>query len=150
MTTASASSRSRKQKIVRWNRMSAWIVLPFMVIGQILYMIPSTQTIGSYMQIIWLLFWFIHAVLSFYLYALPKPKANLRVFHIYLGYATFVFTMISQSLFGMDDIKRIFDILMWASIAVHVALAVYYYNQRKQKADAMQAYYEAKGFVRDV
>ena len=72
---------------------------------------------------------FIHAAASFYFYGIPKPKANIRVLHVYIGYTVFLFTMISQS-FRAEPLHLITYLINWAVIGAHVTLSTRFMLKR--------------------
>jgi hypothetical protein len=40
---------------------------------------------------------------------------------VYIGYGVFIFTMVSQSVIGMETLHMITYIINWAFIAAHIA-----------------------------
>lgn len=76
-----------------------------------------------------ILLFFVHAAASFYLYGIPKPRNQIRVIHVYIGYGVFLFTMISQSI-RSEPLHMITYIINWLFIVAHLALSVRFMLKR--------------------
>ena len=69
---------------------------------------------------------FVHVILTGYVYGLIRPRRTLRVFHIYLGYLTFVVTMLSQAGITHGTARDLWTVLMYVTIVAHIAIGVRY------------------------
>ena len=86
-----------------------------------------------YASNIYLMFFFVHAVASLYFYGIPKLHAHIRTAHVYIGYGVFIFTMVSQSLIGVEPIHMITYVIKWGFIAAHIVLSFRFMLQRVRK-----------------
>jgi hypothetical protein len=69
---------------------------------------------------------FVHVVLTLYVYGLTRPRRTLRVFHIYFGYLTFVITMLSQAGFTHGLARDVCTALMYLAIVLHIGIGLRY------------------------
>ena len=136
--------RNRKRKLTWVNRWMAWIMFPMLVIGSLAYYqknlgLSFASWVSPVFNNAFIVLFFIHAVASFYFYGVPKLKANIRVVHVYIGYAVFVFTMISQSLLHVEPIHMITYVINWLFIGAHIALSTRFMLKRvlKQRQDQL-------------
>jgi hypothetical protein len=127
---AKAKARARRKKRVAvWNRRLAWVTFPTLVMGTLFYYgpvyrwWPAAHGWGRVLMNIFTLMFLVHSVFSVYLFGFPKWKKNLRVYHIYIGYAVFVLTLTSQSLIGFEPYHAVFYALNWLFIIMHVTLS---------------------------
>jgi hypothetical protein len=127
--------RGRKRKVAVVNRWMAWIMFPILVIGTVAYYknglgLPNIANwISPVFNNTFILMFFVHAAASFYLYGIPKPKGNIRVIHVYIGYGVFLFTMISQS-FRSEPLHLITYLINWVFIVAHLALSLRFMLKR--------------------
>jgi hypothetical protein len=70
-----------------------------------------------------------------YFYGIPRLRANIRAIHVYIGYGVFIFTMVSQSLIGMEPIHMITYVINWAFIAAHIVLSFRFMLQRVRRTN---------------
>ena len=126
--TPSNLSIARKQRAGQTNRKVGWVSLPLLIGTSVIYYIHggTAQTISLVLQLLFLPLFFVHVALSLYVFGLVRPRRTLRVFHIYLGYATFVIVMVSQTTFNIEPLHSILTALMYLTIAAHIALAIRY------------------------
>ena len=141
--------RARKRKSAIWNRGLAWVIFVTLTVDTIAYYgagfdnkeiyaaakaaMSSAYLTHIYASNIYLMFFFVHAVASLYFYGIPKLHAHIRTVHVYIGYGVFIFTMVSQSLIGMDPIHMITYVINWAFIAAHIVLSFRFMLQRVRK-----------------
>ncbi|MFM2309792.1 MAG: hypothetical protein RLY87_1914 [Chloroflexota bacterium] len=141
--------RARKRKSAVWNRGLAWIIFVTLSIDTIAYYgagfdnkeiyaaakaaMSSAYVTHLYAANIYLMFFFVHAVASLYFYGVPKLHAHMRTVHVYIGYGVFIFTMVSQSLIGIEPIHMITYAINWAFIAAHIVLSFRFMLQRVRK-----------------
>lgn len=141
--------RSRKRASATWNRWLAWVIFGTLTIDTIAYYgsnfsdkavyaaAKAAQTSAYithlYASNFYLMFFFVHAVASLYFYGIPKLHAHLRTIHVYIGYGVFIFTMVSQSVIGMEPLHMITYVLNWAFIAAHIVLSIRFALQRVRK-----------------
>ncbi|WP_420630140.1 hypothetical protein [Candidatus Leptofilum sp.] len=132
--------RARKKRLAVHNRRMAWVMLPVLIIGTVAFYRDSLNMswipawVDYTFNTLFILLFFIHAVASFYFYGVPKPRRHIRVTHVYIGYGVFLFTLISQSLIGVEPIHLITYIINWVFIGAHVVLSTYFMLKRNQKA----------------
>lgn len=132
--------RARKKRLAVHNRRMAWVMLPVLIIGTVAFYrdglnmswIPAW--VDYTFNTLFILLFFIHAVASFYFYGIPKPRKHIRVTHVYIGYGVFLFTLVSQSLIGVEPIHLITYIINWVFIGAHVVLSTYFMLKRNKKA----------------
>ena len=133
-----AQRARRKKKIAVWNRRLAWVTLPVLVLGTVLYYgarwgwLSLTTRPGGMLSGVFTLLFLVHAGFAVYLFGFPKWRNNLRTIHIYLGYVVFVLTLTSQSLIGLEPYHNIFYLTNWAFILAHVALSTRFMLQRRR------------------
>ncbi len=142
--------RARKRKSAIWNRGLAWVIFVTLTIDTIAYYgagfdnkevyaaakaaMSTAFVTHLYASNIYLMFFFVHAVASLYFYGIPKLHAHIRVVHVYIGYGVFIFTMVSQSVIGMEPLHMITYVINWAFIAAHIVLSFRFMLQRVRKA----------------
>jgi hypothetical protein len=136
-------SQNRKKQIAVWNRRLAWMTFPIFLISTIAtYLVtskiyPNLMTFAVVTSVIFILCFFVHTIFGVYLFGFPKFKWEVRVIHIYIGYLLFVFTLVSQSIIGLEPYHLIAFVLMWVFLLAHVALSFRFMFKRnfKQKAE---------------
>lgn len=138
------AQRGRKRKMAIGNRALAWVIFVSLAIDTVAYYQEALGLqIDSWVHLtfsnIYIMLFFIHAVASLYFYGIPKLRSHIRVVHVYIGYGVFVFTMVSQSLIGMEPIHMITYLINWGFIIAHIALSVRFMLQRvrRQQLDPM-------------
>ena len=130
---------NRKKAIAVWNRRIAWVMLPslllstFAVYAASSNWLPNLMNFGIATSLIFILLLFIHTIFSVYLFGFPELKWQIRVVHIYVGYSIFIFTMISQSIIGIEPYHNIFYALNWLFIIVHITLSIRFMLKRNWK-----------------
>jgi hypothetical protein len=142
--------RARKRASASWNRWLAWIIFVTLTVDTIAYygahfddkaLYAAAKAAQSsaylthiYASNIYLMFFFVHAVASLYFYGIPRLHAHIRTIHVYIGYGVFLFTMVSQSVIGMEPLHMITYVINWAFIAAHIVLSIRFALQRLRKA----------------
>lgn len=149
---------ARKKRVAIWNRRLAWVTFSALFIGSVFFYSPVGQKwpalvpAGSFLvNAIFTPLFLTHAAFSVYLFGFPKFKTNIRVFHIYIGYAVFALTMVSQSLIGFEPYHKIFFALNWVAIFAHIVLSAKFMLQRRGLAKRIpeMAYYTGGKLLRD-
>ena len=139
--------RHRKRKLAIYNRQMAWVMFPILIIGTVAFYRDSLNLsaipawVDYTFNTLFILLFFIHTVASFYFYGIPKPHRHIRVVHVYIGYAVFLFTMVSQSLIGVEPIHMITYVINWLFIGAHVVLSTYFMlkrNRHKQPVPSLE------------
>ena len=141
--------RARKRKSAIWNRGLAWVIFVTLTVDTICYYgagfdnkeiyaaakaaMSSAYLTHIYASNIYLMFFFVHAVASLYFYGIPKLHAHIRTVHVYIGYGVFIFTMVSQSLIGVEPIHMITYVINWSFIVAHIVLSFRFMLQRVRK-----------------
>ncbi|MFZ9857903.1 MAG: hypothetical protein ACO3F2_06170 [Roseiflexaceae bacterium] len=138
------AQRGRKRKMAIGNRTLAWVIFFSLAIDTVAYYQEALGLqIDSWVHLtfsnIYIMLFFIHAVASLYFYGIPKLRSHIRVVHVYIGYGVFVFTMVSQSLIGMEPIHMITYLINWGFIIAHIVLSIRFMLQRvrRQQLDPM-------------
>ena len=150
MTAATASDKAgRRQTISKVNRWLAWLSVALVVIAYITDTMTDNDpnslpswidiTAQSLVGIVPL----VHAALSMYLFGFPRFNSNVKIAHIYIGYAVLLAILISQSLFGAGMIYTVMSIVMYILIAVHVVLGTREWLARRGGGDGMAALHRA-------
>lgn len=137
--------RGRKRRLAVGNRYMAWIMAPVLLIGTLAYYREPlglgflNETIDSLFNNAFIILFFVHATASFYFYGVPRPRLNIRVAHVYVGYGVFLFTLVSQSVIGMEPLHIITYVINWVFIGAHLALSTRFMLKRvtRQKQDPM-------------
>ncbi|MFN7470863.1 MAG: hypothetical protein ACK5S9_04320 [Roseiflexaceae bacterium] len=148
--TLAEEQRSRKRKSAIWNRGLAWFIFLTLALDTYVYYsagfdnkeiyavakaaMSSAYVTHIYASNIYIMFFFVHAVASLYFYGIPKLHAHIRTVHVYIGYGVFIFTMVSQSVIGMEPLHMITYIINWAFIAAHIVLSFRFMLQRVRKS----------------
>jgi len=130
--TLAEEQRARKRTSAIWNRGLAWVIFVTLTVDTICYYGPgfdnreiyaaaktamsSVYLTNIYASNIFLMF-FLHAVASLYFYGIPKLHAHIRTVHVYIGYGVFIFTMVSQSLIGVEPIHMITYVITGDSLS---------------------------------
>jgi hypothetical protein len=153
-----AARAAFKAKVARINRWMAWINLPLMLVGS--FMIhawkdgvgpESYRSTGSALQGVFIILFFIHTLMSAYIYGIPKPARNVRVLHIYIGYALFFFIMSSQVFLKTEPLHTVLYFMQWVTLSFHVALSARFLFKRlaKRATDPQLNYYTGGKLVRN-
>ena len=130
---------ARKKTVAVWNRRVAWVMVPSLLLSTFAVYAassgwtPSLMNLGIVTSLIFILLLFIHTIFSVYLFGFPKLKWQIRVVHIYVGYSIFIFTMISQSIIGIEPYHNIFYAVNWLLIIVHITLSTRFMLKRNWK-----------------
>lgn len=149
---------ARKKRIAVWNRRLAWVVFPVLAVGSALFYTPLAKLwplggmVGMILiNAIFTPLFLVHAAFSVYLFGFPKFRRNIRVYHIYIGYAVFLFTFTSQALIGVEPFHKIFFGLNWGFIILHVILSTRFMSQRRgtTRRDPELAHYTGGKILRD-
>lgn len=146
--------RGRKRRLAVGNRYMAWVMAPILLVGTLAYYRAElgigflNETIDGTANSLFIILFFIHAVASFYFYGVPRPRLNIRVVHVYIGYGVFLFTMVSQSVIGMEPLHMITYVINWLFIGAHLALSTRFMLKRvtRQKQDPMLEIVVSKKF----
>ena len=135
-----------------WNRRLAWVTLPMLLVSTFaVYLLPNFKTFGVIASLIFIVLLFVHSFFSVYLFGFPRFRWQIRVVHIYIGYAIFVCTFVSQSIIGFEPYHNIFYALNWIFIIAHVALSTRFMlkrNVKKQPEPELSFYTGGKDFPR--
>lgn len=138
--------RGRKRRLAVANRWMAWVMAPVLLVGTLAYYRDAiglggilNEAIDQGFNNLFIMLFFVHATASFYFYGVPRPRMSIRVFHVYIGYAVFLFTMVSQSLLGVEPIHIITYVVNWVFIVAHLALSLRFMVKRvtRQRQDPM-------------
>ena len=130
-----AARVARKRAVMTFNRRLAWVTLPMLVFSTLVAFLDDRISIPSwivsYSGTLFTMMFLIHGFLSVYLFGVPRPSTNVRVVHIYIGYAVLVSTLAAQGAIGNEPIHSILLVPMWGFITAHVALAVRFALKRR-------------------
>lgn len=132
-------SQNRKKQIAIWNRRLAWVTFPLFLISTFTYYAakwgyyPNWMMFAGISSIFFILFFFAHTIFSIYLFGFPKFKWQIRVVHIYIGYLLFIFTLVSQSIIGLEPYHVIAYSIMWIVLIAHVSLSFRFMLKRNVK-----------------
>jgi succinate dehydrogenase hydrophobic anchor subunit len=129
--TDSSVRMARRQKAGRANRAIGYVSLPMLVLLTVAYYVRRddgdiAHVISNWTQILFLPFFFLHVLLTMYVFGFVRPRRTLRVFHIYFGYATLVVVMVSQTTFGNEPLHTTTTVLMYVAILVHITIGLRY------------------------
>lgn len=148
--------RGRKRRLAVYNRYLAWVTVPVLLLGTLAYYQRSLGIVlpawmNSFFNTLFIVLFFVHATASLYFYGIPRPKLHIRVLHVYIGYGVFLFTMVSQSLIGVEPIHIITYVLNWLFIGMHLALSVRFMLQRvrRKKQDPLLDFVVSKRLLTD-
>ncbi len=148
--------RGRKRRLAVYNRYLAWVMVPSLLIGTLAFYqrslgISLPSWMNSFFNTLFIVMFFVHATASLYFYGVPRPKLHIRVIHVYIGYAVFLFTMVSQSLIGVEPVHMITYIVNWLFIGMHLALSARFMLQRvrRQKQDPLLDFVVSKKLLTD-
>lgn len=131
--------RARKRKLAIWNRGLAWTIFISLTIDTIAVYGPALgiqwdRWVHLTFSNIYILLFFVHAVASLYFFGIPRLHQHIRVYHVYIGYGVFLFTMVSQSLIGVEPIHIITYVINWIFIGAHILLSFRFMLQRVRRA----------------
>lgn len=93
----------------------------------------TTAVVSS---MVFILLFFAHTIFGVYLFGFPKLRWQIRVVHIYVGYLLFIFTILSQSIIGVEPYHNIAYGLMWVFLTIHVCLSFRFMFKRNYKKNA--------------
>ena len=148
---------ARKKKVAIWNRRLAWVTLPMFLTGTVSYYLavwqiyPDLKTFAGISSLVFILLFFAHSLFSVYLFGFPKFKRQIRVVHLYIGYVLFVFTLVSNSLIGLEPYHIIAYIIMWMSLIAHISLSVRFFLRRRSNRlpDPELSFFTVGNLLRD-
>jgi hypothetical protein len=128
---------SRRQRIGVLNRRLGWAILPLVITAVSLHYIPDGDTgwhntVVRVLQFTFVPLMLVHVALSVYVFGLLKPLRTLRVFHVWFGYGYMFLVLASQTTFGIEPLHLILTTAMFACLAAHVGIGVYYASRRHQ------------------
>jgi hypothetical protein len=137
-STKKANRAKQKKQIAVWNRRLAWVTLPMLLISTFAVYasrdwMTNLKNFGVWSSMVFILCLFVHSFFSVYLFGFPRFKWQVRVVHIYIGYAVFIFTIISQSIIGFNPYYTIFYVMMWIFIIAHISLSTRFMLKRNVK-----------------
>lgn len=126
-----------KQSVAKWNRYLGWVTVPVLIASLITaYGMPDLDpgsalniTVQSLIGILPL----IHFCMSLYVFGIPRFSKNERTIHIYIGYATLLAILISQSLFGTGMLFVVANVIMYLFIVAHLVMGVRSAMARRNK-----------------
>lgn len=126
--------RARKRKTAVWNRWIAWIIFVSLAIDTCAVYANDFFHFDKWVHLtfsnIYIMLFFVHAVASLYFFGIPKLRAHTRTVHVYIGYGVFIFTMVSQSIIGMEPLHIITYVINWVFIVAHIVLSIRFMLQR--------------------
>ena len=127
----------RRQRAGVINRYLGWIILPMVLAAVIAYYMPGGGTgvnneVSKVLQFIFIPLMAVHIGLSVYVFGLVRPARTLRVFHVWFGYAYMLLVLASQSNHTIEPWHTIFTAAMFACLAVHIAIGIYYATRRRE------------------
>jgi len=142
-----------KQNVARWNRWIGWVFVVVTLASVItvyprgnplVYLDPKGALYSTLNFALIPLLALIHFGFTLYLFGFPRFSNGSKVWHVYIGYITFLVMFISNSLIGADGpIQPWFDygtILMYIFIIIHVVMGTQHWaGRRKGSADTMAA-----------
>ncbi len=152
MTAQTAGNKAqRRQSIAKYNRWLGWISI-ILVIGA--FYTDSVRDSDPNALPAWLditmqslvgLVPLIHAAFSMYLFGFPRFDPNVKVIHIYFGYAVLLAILISQSLIGTGTVYSVMTGVMYIFIAIHIGLGTrsWWMRRNSQNRDQMAAMHRA-------
>ena len=122
---------ARRQQMGRANRVIGWVLLPVLLLATSSYRYAETSATADVVATLfsWLLIFltFLHSGISFYVFGGVRPRATLRVFHVYFGYLTFILVMLSQSTINGPKVFHIVtSVLMYIAILGHTVMGMRY------------------------
>ena len=140
-----------KQNLARWNRWTGWAFVVITLLS-VVTAYPRSNPIwaidqkGALYQTLNYalipLIALVHFGLTLYLFGFPRFSKGSKVWHVYIGYITFLVMFIANSLIGADGpIQPWFDygtILMYIFIVIHVVMGTQHWAaRRKSSTDTM-------------
>jgi hypothetical protein len=141
--SAAPDSLRRRQRAGAVNRTLAWVLLISLALAEVAYRVPGSEPVALGDDPVtagrWVAFGFrvvsigllaAHAALSLYVFGWVRPHRTLRVFHIYLGYALLAVVLASQTTFGREPLHSRLTVLMYLTIACHIALGLAFSSRR--------------------
>jgi hypothetical protein len=120
-----------RQRMGRANRVIGWVLLPVLLLATSSYRYAETSATADVVATLfsWLLIFltFLHSGISFYVFGGVRPRATLRVFHVYFGYLTFILVMLSQSTINGPKVFHIVtSVSMYIAILGHTVMGMRY------------------------
>ena len=120
-----------RQRMGRANRLVGWLLLPVLVVATVSFHYQSlsgaVRVVADVFQWLLIVLTFVHSGISFYVFGGVRPRATLRVFHVYFGYLTFLLVMISQSTINGPRLLHVStSVLMYIAILGHTVMGVRY------------------------
>lgn len=109
------------------------------------------KNIGTALSVVFIPMLLMHSFFSIYLFGFPKFRWQIRIFHIYIGYGIFIFTLTSQSIIGIEPYHSIAYLLNWLLIIVHVGLSTRFMLKRnfKKQPEKELPFYTGGKIIRD-
>ncbi len=125
-----------RQRAGAWNRRLGWILLPIVLTAVTMHYLGAqtgtANTVVLVLQFTFVPLWAVHTALSVYVFGWVRPALTLRVFHIWFGYAYIGLVLLSQTTFGVEPLHAIATVAMFAALATHVGIGIYYARWRRR------------------
>jgi len=129
-------SAAKRQLAGAWNRRLGWILLPIVLTAVTMHYLGAqtgtANTVVLALQFTFVPLWAVHTALSVYVFGWVRPALTLRVFHIWFGYAYIGLVLLSQTTFGIEPLHAIATVAMFAALATHVGIGIYYARWRRR------------------
>jgi cytochrome b561 len=127
----------RRQRAGQWNRAVGWALIPMLLLATGAFQSAESaerlKPISDVLQVGLIVLTLLHAGLSLYVFGFVRPRRTLRVFHVYLGYVTFILVIVSQStIVGPRDFHVVTTVLMYLAIVAHTIIGVRYQVIRRR------------------
>ncbi|MEI6694302.1 MAG: hypothetical protein WCL12_06265 [Actinomycetes bacterium] len=122
---------ARRQHAGRANRLIGWVLLPVLLLATISFSYRESSALvevaANVFSGLLIVLTFLHSGISFYVFGGVRPRATLRVFHVYFGYLTFILVMLSQSTInGPRIFHLVTSAFMYIAILLHTVMGLRY------------------------
>jgi hypothetical protein len=120
----------RKERMRAANLILGWLTLTGVIMATFEGNQAAPAWVGAVGKSVYFIGIFLHAFAGLYLYGVPVFKPNLRVIDMYAGFAVFAVILINRTVVNNASLASASWLLMWAPIAVHIALGAWFAQQR--------------------
>lgn len=120
----------RKGRMRKANLIVGWFTLAGVILATLEEVAGAPATLGTIGKSVYFIGVFLHFFAGLYLYGVPVFKPNLRVVHMYAGFAVFLVTLVNRTVVNNAALASATWMIMWAPLAIHIALGVWFAVQR--------------------
>lgn len=131
--TRHTSQSNLRKRLARIDHLAAWLAIPFLAAATVVYFIPSAPAWTQGFNLVFQLFFVIHALLSIYRFRLPRFKPSAKIFQVYSGYGILLTVVLNMIFYGQEPYAALAFWTNWAFVAIHLVISVRFWLKRQKR-----------------